>query len=199
MKKLLLVALLAVFFTPAFADSLSSAVAGSTSTGSTASSGGNAVTGTNTGTNTVIFTSPANTTSAIDQSVSGTQTLRTVPMVYAPPIGVTAPCMVALSGGVSVVGLGISAGGSIEDPGCTLRETARLLHGIGQEGAAARVMCNNKLAAKAMGSAVCPDEDKRSRVSSVSDQSYASRPVVTQVVSDAQKDPIVCARTGTRC
>ena len=82
---------------------------------------------------------------------SGTQTLRTAPQVYAPPIGVTAPCYVALSGGLSVVGFGIAAGGSIEDEGCTMRETARLLFGIGQPLAAAKVMCNNPLAAEALG------------------------------------------------
>lgn len=99
----------------------------------------------------ITFTSPPYT----ETHVSGTQTLKTVPQVYAPSIGVSAPCQTALSGGVSVVGFGVSAGGSVEDKGCTMRETSRLLHGIGQPAAAARVMCNDEMAAKALGSAIC--------------------------------------------
>lgn len=87
---------------------------------------------------------------------SGTATLNTVATVYAPPIGVTAPCFVGYSGGVTVVGFGASLGGGVEDVGCTLRETSRLLYGIGQTDAAAKVMCANADAARAMGPAICP-------------------------------------------
>jgi hypothetical protein len=85
-----------------------------------------------------------------------TDDLRTVATVYAPPIGVTAPCYIGLSGGITVMGFGASLGGSMEDKGCTLRETSRLLFGIGQTQAAAKVMCNNPEAAVAMGPSICP-------------------------------------------
>lgn len=61
----------------------------------------------------------------------GTTTLRTVPDAYAPTVGATAPCRIAVSAGVAVIGIGVSGGGSVEDEPCNLRETARLLDGIG--------------------------------------------------------------------
>lgn len=77
------------------------------------------------------------------------------PAVSAPAVMTSAPCYVGVSGGASIVGLGVSFGNGVEDPGCTLRETARLLHGIGQRDAAVRVMCNDPIAAKALGD-YCP-------------------------------------------
>jgi hypothetical protein len=92
-----------------------------------------------------------------DQTVrhEGTSTVKTVATVYAPPIGVTAPCLMGISGGVTVVGVGASLGASVEDKECTMRETARLLHAMGQPVAAAKVMCNNAMAAQALGEATC--------------------------------------------
>jgi hypothetical protein len=185
MKKTAIVALLSLCFAAPIlaADATSGAQAGATS---------GSLSGGNTLSNGIIFTNPANTTSTIDSNVSGTQTVRSAPTVYAPPIGVTAPCMVALSGGVSVVGVGVSMGGSVEDPGCTLRETARLLHGIGEPGAAARIMCNNPMAAKAMGEKVCGE-------AAAAPTTAAPAKSLAMVKQDPQKDSIVCARTGARC
>jgi hypothetical protein len=73
-----------------------------------------------------------------------TTTLRTVPDAYAPTMNATAPCRISVSAGVAVIGIGVSGGGSVEDDPCNLRETARLLDGIGQREAAARVMCNDR-------------------------------------------------------
>lgn len=87
---------------------------------------------------------------------SGSLRIRTTPDVFAPAIGVSAPCQTALSGGVSVMGFGGSLGGSKEDTGCTMRETARVLSEMGQTAAGLRVMCNNPMAAKALGEAICP-------------------------------------------
>lgn len=87
---------------------------------------------------------------------SGSLRIRTTPDVFAPAIGVSAPCQTALSGGVSVMGFGGSLGGSKEDTGCTMRETARVLSEMGQPAAGLRVMCNNPMAAKALGEAICP-------------------------------------------
>lgn len=85
-----------------------------------------------------------------------TTTVRMVPDPYAPTMNATAPCRISVSGGVTVIGFGVSGGGSVEDDPCNLRETARLLDGIGQREAAARVMCNDARAAEALGAIVCP-------------------------------------------
>jgi len=80
-----------------------------------------------TGGNTLSVTTPANTS----VRYSGTTTLRTTPQVYGPAMGVTAPCRIALSAGVSVVAVGVAGGGSIEDLKCNWRENARIAYGIG--------------------------------------------------------------------
>ena len=88
---------------------------------------------------------------------SKTTTLRTVQNAYAPTVGATAPCRIAVSAGIAVIGIGVSGGGSVEDDPCNLRETARLLDGIGQREAAARVMCGDPRAADALGAGICPE------------------------------------------
>lgn len=72
---------------------------------------------------------------------AGTTTLRTVPQVYAPPMNATSPCRIALSAGVAVIGVGVTAGGSVEDADCNRREAARVLQGLGAEVGALKVMC----------------------------------------------------------
>ena len=109
-----------------------------------------------------------------------TTTLRTVPDSYAPTVGATAPCRIAVSAGIAVIGVGVSSGGSVEDDPCNLRETARLLDGIGQREAAARVMCGDPRAARALGSTVCPqasvppsrDAPATTETRSICDQAY---------------------------
>ena len=88
-------------------------------------------------------------------SKTTTTTIRSVPDAYAPTVGATAPCRIAVSAGVAVIGIGVSGGGSVEDEPCNLRETARLLDGIGQREAAARVMCSDPRAASALGDDIC--------------------------------------------
>lgn len=147
-KTLLMLALVASGYAFAGQSAVSGSISGAASqSGATAqSSQGNQ--------QNISFTNPSTVSTFSDQS--GTTTIKTVATVYAPPIGVTAPCFVGYSGGVTVVGFGASLGGGVEDVGCTLRETSRLLYGIGQTDAAARVMCANADAARAMGPAVCP-------------------------------------------
>lgn len=86
----------------------------------------------------------------------GTTTVRNTPDPYAPTINATVPCLVPITGGLVVAGFGGSIGSGALDGGCELRETARLLNGIGQQAAAARILCNNPLAATALGPDVCP-------------------------------------------
>jgi len=132
----------------------------------------------------VNISSPA----SIDTHVSGHTSVRTVATVYAPPIGVTAPCFIGLSGGITVMGFGASLGGSMEDQGCTLRETSRLLHGIGHPDAAARVMCNNSQAAVALGPVICP-------VASAGQLPTAAQPPAGVAGRDVcNADPYIAAR-----
>lgn len=66
----------------------------------------------------------------------------------------TAPCRIAVGGSAGWFGGALGISTSSEDEGCTLRETARLLHNLGQSGAALQVMCLNddaRLALQASG------------------------------------------------
>jgi hypothetical protein len=81
--------------------------------------------------------------------------IRSVPTVYASSVGVTAPCIVGVTGGASALGWGVAFGSGVEDHGCTLRETSRILHAMGETAAAVAVMCNNPLAAAALGPVKC--------------------------------------------
>lgn len=90
---------------------------------------------------------------------SGKYTVKSAPAISAPPAYATSPCRIALSGGVSVVGLGVSAGGSVEDEGCTLRENARILNSLGANDAALRLMCNDAKVAQVLGATTCPSKE----------------------------------------
>ena len=83
-------------------------------------------------------------------------TIKSVPQVYAPSMNATAPCRIAVSMGLSVVGFGAAGGGSVEDELCTMRENARFLQALGQQDAAIRLFCADKHAAIALGKAYCP-------------------------------------------
>lgn len=129
-------------------------------------------------------------------SGSKTSTLRTVPDSYAPTVGATAPCRIAVSAGIAVIGIGVSGGGSVEDDPCNLRETARLLDGIGQREAAARVMCGDQRAARALGRAVCPQAS-----ATPARDAYHDAPATTETRSicdqaDRYDDPVLAARNG---
>jgi hypothetical protein len=81
---------------------------------------------------------------------SGDYTVRSAPQVFAPPVGVTAPCMIGYSAGVSVIGAGVALGGGKEDTECTRREYARMLHAMGETKGAVALLCQNENVAKAM-------------------------------------------------
>ena len=89
---------------------------------------------------TTTYTSPGEVRSIQD----GTATLRTVPSVSAPAALPTAPCRISHSAGVAVIGVGVTAGTSTEDVGCTMRENARILDALGERTAALLLMCFNE-------------------------------------------------------
>lgn len=157
--KHILFAILAVFCLPAFADS--AALSGSVS-GATALSGSLSEAQQRNVQNITVNGAaiPTNTYSQVDHT--GTSTVKTAPQVYAPPVGVTAPCRISFAGGLSIVGVGVGGGGSVGDSPCNLRELSRLYHGIGQvpkavavADAALSLECQDEAVAKALGG-LCP-------------------------------------------
>lgn len=164
--KSILILIAALIAAPAFADtsalagSISGAAAqsGSISSSNPVTSAGAAALQGNRQDITINSTVPAY--QQIDHT--GTSTVKTAPQVYAPPMGVTAPCRVALSAGVSVIGVGVAAGGSVADAPCNLRELSRLYHGVGAVDKAVKVAdgalaleCLDETTAKALGN-LCP-------------------------------------------
>lgn len=69
------------------------------------------------------------------------QKYRNSPTLFAPYSVPTSPCRVAASGGVSILGGAIAAGGSKEDKECTLRETARMFADFGEVNFALSLLC----------------------------------------------------------
>lgn len=113
----------------------------SSRSGAVAIGGGNA--SGNGGSAAVNLNTPAATTANINQNLTGTSTVRTVPTVFAP--GLTAAgletCLGSVSGGGSVVGFGASFGTTIPDPGCAARLDARTLWSFGLRRAAIARLC----------------------------------------------------------
>jgi hypothetical protein len=109
----------------------------------------------------ITFNSPSQVTTNANTNVSGTTELRTVATVYAPPVGMTANCMIGTSGGATGLGWGFALGTGIEDKGCSRRENARMLHGLGKTVAAVKLMCNDPESAAALGPVDCPPPEPK--------------------------------------
>lgn len=81
------------------------------------------------------------------QSITSNSTspnrISTAPAIFSPTMSPTAPCTSVLSGGVSVVGFGLSLGGNYEDKECTRREFARVLAQMGFSDAGLAMLCGN--------------------------------------------------------
>jgi hypothetical protein len=86
----------------------------------------------------------------LNQNYSGEYTVKSAPNMVAPNIGVSAPCKVAITGSVSVVGLGVAAGGSLNDEECQLREDVRVLAQMNEQAGALALMCSKPAVYKAM-------------------------------------------------
>lgn len=89
-------------------------------------------------------TIPTHTTS----EVTGTQTLKNVPAVYAPSLTttLTETCMGSTSGGLAVAGFGISGGGTWVDVECVNRLNARDVKALAVPGAmfaSKEILCAN--------------------------------------------------------
>jgi hypothetical protein len=98
-----------------------------------------------------------------------TTTVRNSPQVFAPSMQPTTPCTSVVSGGMSVVGFGMSLGGSYEDKECTRREFARVLAQMGYSDAGLAVLCRNEEVA-----AAAPQLCKRSAYTASRPEDYVS-------------------------
>lgn len=78
------------------------------------------------------------------QYVTGDQTVRTAPTVYAPSVVGGNLCAVGASGAASFLGGGFALGATWESKNCEIRQRAALLFNMGFKGAAKELMCNNK-------------------------------------------------------
>lgn len=76
--------------------------------------------------------------------VTGDQTIRTAPTVYAPPVSGGNPCSLGVSAGASFLGWGAAAGGSYVDQDCANRQKIAMIHNAGYAGAAKELMCNDR-------------------------------------------------------
>jgi hypothetical protein len=86
---------------------------------------------------------PTQTFSTIDNT--GTSTVKNVPSVFAPGLAAAGleTCLGSVSGGGSFVGTGFSFGSTIPDPGCGARLDARTLWSMGLRKAAIARLCLN--------------------------------------------------------
>jgi hypothetical protein len=78
--------------------------------------------------------------------------LITVPTVVAPGLAAAGmeTCLGSASGGVSLMGLGLTFGRTTPDEGCAIRLYARQLHAFGFPKAAMALMCQDLRVARAM-------------------------------------------------
>lgn len=189
--KALLVAAVFAMSSPAFATGTQ----GSTGQQTTTTSSNSASEATNNGnTQSIVFTSPASSTSTVNgrQEVvySGSQTVRNVPSVSGPALtSSNDTCMGSVTGSVNVAGFGGSLGSTYKDVNCVMLKNARELWNMGMRGAALARMCmdaDNRDALEITGFE-CP-QTTRGKQNAVSTQTAAQAGEPT--------DPIVRARLG---
>lgn len=121
----------------------------------------------------IAFTTPANTTAVVTETVSGTtsqnvnvngeQTLKNVPNVNAPGlVSSNDTCAMSVSAGVGVVGVGASLGITHTDKNCIMLKNSRELWNMGMRAAAMARMCmdtDNRKALEITGF-TCPQDEK---------------------------------------
>lgn len=137
------------------------ATATSGSSSAVNNSGNSSNTNKNTNTNTANGGNASSTSSATGGSASnnssGNQTsfsssyqeVRQTPIAYSPESLSTSPCVKGFSGGLSLPGGAGSLGMSKIDKGCDSRQTAVIFHGLGNDTAAAKVLCSTDASKRA--------------------------------------------------
>jgi len=93
-------------------------------------------------------------------NVNTTTRLTTPPTIVAPGLAAAGveTCLGSASGGLSLMGTGLTFGSTVPDSGCTLRLTARQLYAFGFKAAAIALMCQDQHVAEAMATVgeACP-------------------------------------------
>ncbi len=148
----------------------------------------------------------SNSTSTLNQNVhtsgkqdvdyDGSYTVKSAPQVYAPPVGVTAPCVIGASVGVSGLGFGVAGGTGIVDSGCERRAVSSLMQSYGHVEAAKEMLCDDPTAAAAYARAGMPCKAAASKPAAA-----APAPTTTASsgsTSDQQclTDPYIAVRLG---
>jgi hypothetical protein len=131
-------------------------------------------------------------------STSSTSRLTTTPTVVAPGLAAAGveTCLGSASGGLSVMGGGITFGSTRVDQGCTIRLLARQLFAFGFQKAALALMCQDERVAAAMDAtgSPCPyrpaEIRQSERVSSMPAQSFATEEPAKSFTSDDQAEPL---------
>jgi hypothetical protein len=86
----------------------------------------------------------------------GTHSIKSASQAYAPPVGVTSPCVIGSSVGIAGMGWGFSGGSGHKDDGCERRAAAALMHSFGHAEAAKEVLCVDPTVAAAYARAGMP-------------------------------------------
>jgi hypothetical protein len=86
----------------------------------------------------------------------GTHSIKSASQAYAPPVGVTAPCVIGSSVGIAGMGWGFSGGSGHQDAGCERRAVSALMQSFGHAEAAKEVLCTDPMVAAAYARAGMP-------------------------------------------
>jgi hypothetical protein len=146
--------------------------------------------------------STSGATSTVDISnppnANSTSRLITTPTVVAPGLAAAGveTCLGSASGGISVMGGGLTFGSTMVDAGCTIRLLARQLYAFGFQKAAVALMCQDERVAAAMvdaGSA-CPtppgEIGEHQRVSFNPVNSFAQEEQAAPFTQDDEAPPV---------
>jgi hypothetical protein len=135
----------------------SSSTSGAKAVSSTRSASRSAAVGNTTNVNVGYTGDPSgSSTGATDPSsgqyigYGGGYTVRNTPEVIPPSVMGGNPCAVGASGGMSVAGFGIAAGGTWADRACERRQQAALLFNMGEQKVALELMCQDEHVRDAM-------------------------------------------------
>lgn len=161
------------------------------------------IAGSNSGANnqTINFNTPGATTSTIttngnqtvNTNVSGTETLRNVPAVNAPPLTTSNDtCMGSVSAGGAVAGFGATFGKTYTDENCVMLKNSQQFWNYGMRSTAVLLMCQNAQNAKALAESnppyYCPGYKPEKHV--------AKTETSSGIVDPQYTDPIIRARLG---
>jgi hypothetical protein len=123
----------------------------------------------------------------------GTHRIRSASQAYAPPVGVTSPCVIGSSVGIAGMGWGFSGGSGHKDDGCERRAASALMHSFGHAEAAKEVLCVDPIVAAAYARAGMPC--KAVLLSQAAVPAY-SRTGQSETTPACYNDPRVARRAG---